>query len=118
MVQWPKACLLAAGVFLTVLMCALFPGDSLGRDNAIFQQFTQHIGRQIHKDKQAFAQANTCVSWFYKAEKDASPDRAGNQLEPDSFIPTRSGLSVATIQAGWTMREMILPRHRHCSRSA
>ncbi len=69
----PESHLLAAGVFLTVLMCALFPEDSLGRENAIFQQFTQHIGRQIHRDKQAFAQANSCVSWFYKAKKTPPP---------------------------------------------
>jgi hypothetical protein len=50
-----------------MLICALIPRDSLGGEQAIFQQFTQHIGLQIHKDKQAFAQANTCVSWFYKA---------------------------------------------------
>jgi hypothetical protein len=84
MVQWPKACLLAAGVFLTVLICALFPGDSLGRDNAIFQQFTQHIGRQIHKDKHAFAQANTCVSWFYKAGKVPPPTVQGISWNPTS----------------------------------
>jgi hypothetical protein len=63
-------------------MCALFPGDSLGRDNAIFQQFTQHIGRQIHKDKQAFAQANTCVLWFYKAGKAPPPTVQGIGWSP------------------------------------
>lgn len=73
MVQRPEARLLAAGVFLAVLMCALFPGDSWGRENAIFQQFTQHIARQIHRDKQAFAQANNCVSLFYKAKKTPLP---------------------------------------------
>ena len=78
MILWPKARLFTAGLSFTMLMCALFPGNSLGRDNTIFQQFTQHIGRQIHKDKQAFAQANTCVLWFYKAGKGASPNRAGN----------------------------------------
>jgi hypothetical protein len=77
MVQRPEARLFAAGVFLTVLMFALFPGDSSGRESAIFQQFTQHIGRQIHKDKQAFAQANNCVSWFYKAKKTPSPTVQG-----------------------------------------
>ena len=61
--------LLKAGVLLSVLICALFPGDSWSKENEIFQQFTQHIGRQILKDKQAFAQANHCVSWFYKAKK-------------------------------------------------
>ena len=68
-VQRPAAHLLAAGIFLIVLICALSPGDSLGRENTLFQQFTQHIARQIHRDKQAFAQANNCVSWFYKAKK-------------------------------------------------
>jgi len=75
--QWAQVRLLAAGVFLSILMCALFPGDSLGRDNAIFEQFTQHIGRQIHKDKQAFAQANTCVAWFYKLNKTPPPTVQG-----------------------------------------
>ncbi|MGH7146948.1 MAG: hypothetical protein ACREIJ_03500 [Nitrospiraceae bacterium] len=65
--------LLATGIFLAVLMCTLFPGDSSGRENTIFHQFTRHIGRQIHKDKQAFAQANNCVSWFYKAKKTPPP---------------------------------------------
>jgi hypothetical protein len=69
-------------MFLTVLIYALFPESSLGRDNAIFQQFTQHIGRQIHKDKQAFAQANTCVSWFYKAGKKPPPTVQGISWNP------------------------------------
>ena len=84
MVQWPKVRLSAAGVFLTVLICALSPGDSSGSDNAIFQQFTQHIGRQIHKDKQAFAQANTCVSWFYQLKKTPSPTVQGIGWKPTS----------------------------------
>ena len=69
-------------MLVTVLMCALFPGNSLGGDNAIFQQFTQHIGRQIHKDKQAFAQANTCVLWFYKAGKTPPPTVQGIGWNP------------------------------------
>ncbi len=73
LVQRPGVRLLAVGVFFTVLMCGLFPGDSSGRENTIFRQFTQHIGRQIHRDKQAFSQANHCVSWFYKAKKTSPP---------------------------------------------
>jgi len=99
----PEARLLAAGVFFTVLMCALFPGDSFGRENAIFQQFTQHIGRQIHKDKQAFAQANNCVSWFYKAKKTPPPVVQGiswnatpsSQLEVDCPRNYPSGIDDA-----------------------
>jgi hypothetical protein len=82
MILWPKARLFTAGLSFTMLMCALFPGDSLGRDNTIFQQFTQHIGRQIHKDKQAFAQANTCVLWFYKAGKAPPPTVQGIGWSP------------------------------------
>src|ERR1043165_4579716 len=64
-----RSYLFTPGILLSVLICAPFLGDSWGRENEIFQQFTQHIGRQIQKDKQAFAQANHCVSWFYKAKK-------------------------------------------------
>jgi hypothetical protein len=83
--QQPKTTLFAAGLCLTILLCALFPGDSLGGDTTIFQQFTQHIGRQIHKDKLAFAQANTCVSRFYKAGKMPPPT-----VQRISWSPTTS----------------------------
>ena len=102
-VQRPAAHLLAAGVFLTVLMCGLFPGDSSGRENAIYQQFTQHIGRQIHRDKQAFSQANNCVSWFYKAKKTPPPAVQGiswnatpsSQFEVDCLRNYPSGMDDA-----------------------
>src|SRR5262245_16407205 len=77
LVQWLKVSLLATGAFATILICTLLPENSLGRDDTIFQQFTQHIGRQIHKDKQAFAQANTCVSWFYQEGKTPPPTVQG-----------------------------------------
>ncbi|HEX6827011.1 MAG TPA: hypothetical protein VF077_11910, partial [Nitrospiraceae bacterium] len=72
-------------------------------DNTIFQQFTQHISRQIHKDKQAFAQANACVSWFYKAEKTPPPTMQGiawnptpsSQIEVDCLRRYPSGMDDA-----------------------
>ena len=102
-VQWPKARLFAAGLSFTMLICTLFPGDSLGSDNAIFQQFTQHINRQIHKDKQAFAQANTCVSWFYQSGKTPPPTvqgigwspTASSQLEEDCLRHYPRGMNDA-----------------------
>jgi hypothetical protein len=74
--QRPEACLFTAGIAFTVLLLALVPGRSSGKENAIFQQFTRHIGKQIHKDKQAFAQANSCVSWFYRKAKTPPPSAA------------------------------------------
>src|SRR5205085_11400309 len=78
--QQPR--LFGSGMLIIVLMCVLFSGNSLGGDDAIFQQFTQHIGRQIHKDKQAFAQANTCVLWFYKGGKTHPPTVQGIGWNP------------------------------------
>ena len=72
-----EAPLLAAGMFLTVFTYGLFPGDSLSRESTVFQQFTRHIDRQIHTDKQAFAQANRCVSWFYREKKTSPPSAQG-----------------------------------------
>jgi hypothetical protein len=99
----PEAPLLAAGIFLTVLTYGLFPGDSLGGESTVFQQFTQHIGRQIHKDKQAFAQASACVSWFYQLKKTPPPTVQGigwkptssSQLEVDCLRNYPSGMDDA-----------------------
>ncbi len=68
--------LLAAGLIVTFLLLALFPGDSSSKENRIFEQFTRHIGQQIHKDKQAFAQASSCMAWFYHKAKTPPPPTA------------------------------------------
>lgn len=75
--QKPRTSRLAAGLFVAVVLIALFPDDSSSRERTIFQQFTQHIGKQIHHDKQAFARANNCVSWFYQATKVPPPSAQG-----------------------------------------
>ena len=102
-IQWSQAHLFAAGVLSIILICALLPRNSWGGEQAVFQQFTQHIGLQIHKDKQAFAQANTCVSWFYKAGKTPPPTVQGvgwnptpsSQLEVDCLRRYPSGMDEA-----------------------
>ena len=45
-------------------------------DNGVFPTFTGHIARQVGIDKQAFAQASTCLSWFYHALKQPPPATA------------------------------------------
>ena len=71
---YPGLNILVGTVF--ILLLAIVPGEarSAGRiDNAVFSSFTGHIARQMGLDKQAFAQASTCLSWFYKASKKPPP---------------------------------------------
>ena len=66
-----------------VFLLAIAPGEarSAGRiDNAVFSSFTGHITRQMGLDKQAFAQASTCLSWFYKASKKKPPPPAAQGI--------------------------------------
>lgn len=76
LIQRAAARLLAAGLVVALLLLALFPGDSSSKENRIFEQFTRHIGRQIQKDKQAFAQASSCMTWFYHKAKTPPPPTA------------------------------------------
>ena len=73
----PESWLIAVGIWLIILLWVLPPAESSVKENRVFQQFTQHIDRQIQRDKQGFAQANHCVSWFYKAKKKPLPPARG-----------------------------------------
>jgi hypothetical protein len=42
----------------------------------IFQDFTNHIERQIKQDKQYFLDAQTCTEWFYKQQKKPNQPKA------------------------------------------
>ena len=68
--------------------------SALATDNGIFQTFTGHIAKQVGIDKQAFAQASTCLSWFYNASKKAPPPaaqgvnrRLAGVVEPERDCP-------------------------------
>jgi hypothetical protein len=76
-VHYPGSYRLMTGIFFAVLMYALSLGNSWSGEKEVFQEFTQHIGRQIQEDKQAFAQANNCVSWFYQTKRTPSPALQG-----------------------------------------
>ncbi|MDH3771695.1 MAG: hypothetical protein OET79_12040, partial [Nitrospirota bacterium] len=47
--------------------------------------FTNYISAQIGKDKQAFAQADTCTAWFYK-QMGKKPSPAA-EVEKIHFVP-------------------------------
>jgi len=73
----PETLRFMAGLAITLLLLALAPGHLSANDGTTFQQFTRHIGTQIHHDKQAFAFANTCMSWFYHKAKTRPPVSQG-----------------------------------------
>src|SRR5262245_14547373 len=65
-----------------------------GIENTVFPQFAKYIVRQVHRDKQAFTQASTCLSWFYKGSKTSPPPTGQGiawqqtvQLEPATHCP-------------------------------
>lgn len=82
--QRTAARLLAGGLVAILLLLTLFPGDSSGKENQIFEQFTRHIGQQIHKDKQAFARASSCMTWFYHKAKAPPPTAQGISWQAES----------------------------------
>ncbi len=81
LVYWPTV----SRVVAAFLLChtATFVEASPGTD--VFQGFIQHISVQIEKDKQAFAQADTCTAWFYKRMGKKPPPPA--KVEKIHFVP-------------------------------
>jgi len=57
-------------------------GPAFALDNQVFPQFATRIVHQVHLDKQAFAQASTCLSWFYKGSKNPLPPIQGIRWRP------------------------------------
>lgn len=68
-----RTCLLATALTSLLALATGEAGAALVTDNAVFLTFTRHIAQQVKLDKQAFAQASTCLSWFYKASKKPPP---------------------------------------------
>jgi len=78
---WPKLSRVVAAFLLchTATFVEAFPGTD------VFHGFIQHISVQIEKDKQAFAQADTCTAWFYKQMGKKPPPAA--KVEKIHFVP-------------------------------
>jgi len=66
----PRWFILASAALAALAFLAPGEAKSAGPlDSAVFPMFTGHIARQMGQDKQAFAQASTCLSWFYESSK-------------------------------------------------
>jgi len=65
-----------------VTFVAGLTGNAKALDSTIFPQFATHIVHQVHRDKEAFAKASTCLSWFYKASKTPPPAAHGIKWQP------------------------------------
>ncbi len=81
---------------LAVLLSAFLEGEarSVIADNGVFPTFTGHIAKQVDIDKEAFAAASACLTWFYKGAKKAPPAAAEGiawrrsvLLEPERDCP-------------------------------
>jgi hypothetical protein len=55
-------------------------------DDGVFPTFISHIAQQVTIDKQAFAEASTCLSWFYKGAKQPPPPQAAQGISWSSAI--------------------------------
>ncbi len=79
--KWP----ILFGLVVLSLMSSLGKSVEGSPGTEVFQGFTQYISAQIWKDKQAFAQADTCTAWFYKHMGKKPPPVA--EAEKILFIP-------------------------------
>ena len=84
-------------VTLAVFLSAAMEGEAYSAlvvDDGVFPTFTRHIARQVSIDKEAFVQASSCLSWFYKGSKKPPPAatqgiawRLPITLEPERDCP-------------------------------
>jgi hypothetical protein len=75
---------LGSRVLAALLLVASAEGMGLAfaLDTQVFSQFATRIVHQVHRDKQAFAQASSCLSWFYKGSKNPPPAIQGIRWQP------------------------------------
>lgn len=103
---------------LAVFLSAFMEGEAraaLVADNGVFPTFTRHIARQVSIDKEAFAQASTCLSWFYKGSKKAPPAAAEGiawrlpiLLEPERDCPRQYPGGMETARDDFAMKQTSL----------
>ena len=68
-----------AAATLVIVLFTLTEGQvraALVADTGVFPTFTGHIAKQVGIDKEAFAEASACLSWFYKGSNNPPPAAA------------------------------------------
>ncbi|SLM47740.1 conserved exported protein of unknown function [Nitrospira japonica] len=72
-------------IFLAVTAAFTSAQATPAIDDSIFPRFSRHVIRYVQRDKVAFAQASTCLSWFYKGTKTPPPVVQGIHWQPSAF---------------------------------
>ena len=103
---------------LAVLMSTCLEGEAhsvLIADNGVFPTFAGYIAKQVNIDKVAFAEASTCLSWFYKApKKTPSPSAQGIAwrlpvlLEPERDCPRQYPGGMDTARDDFARKQALL----------
>ena len=104
---------------LAVFLSAFTEGETrsaLIADNDVFPTFTGYIAKQVGIDKEAFAQASTCLSWFYKGSKNAPPAAAQGiawhlpvlLLEPERDCPRQYPGGMETARDDFARKQALL----------
>jgi hypothetical protein len=84
-------------------------------DNGVFPTFAGHITKQVDIDKEAFAYASACLSWFYKGSKKAPPSAQGiawrlpvRLLEPERDCPREYPGGMETARDDFAKKQALL----------
>ena len=104
---------------LAVFLSAYTEGEArsaLIADNGVFPTFTGYIAKQVGIDKEAFAQASVCLSWFYKGSKKAPPAAAQGiawhlpvlLLEPERDCPRQYPGGMETARDDFARKQALL----------
>ena len=104
---------------LAVFLSAYTEGEArsaLIADNGVFPTFTGYIAKQVGIDKEAFAQASVCLSWFYKGSKKAPPAAAQGiawhlpvlLLEPERDCPRQYPDGMETARDDFARKQALL----------
>jgi hypothetical protein len=90
--------------------------SALIADNGVFPTFAGHIAKQVGIDKEAFAQASTCLSWFYKGSKQLPPPAVQGiawhlpvlLLEPERDCPRQYPGGMETARDDFARKQALL----------